>query len=194
MRPIANLIVTCLALALLSGCAITNKYGPYMGKVVDKGTNEPIEGAVVFMEFSSSKPNWGGSTTNYIDAAEVLTDVKGEFHLSPPRIWTFRWNEGWERGSVIIFKPGYGVFPGNWDATANYGRSQYMPSKEYVTVKLPKLKNREERGRNAGGVLSFNRSDVPYENYKLLFNAVNNEYISLGFEPYPDPRKFKWSK
>jgi hypothetical protein len=172
MQTIFKLVFVILALAMLSGCAITNKYGPYMGKVVDKETNEPIDGAVVFIEFSTSKPNWGGSTTHYIDGAEVLTDNEGEFYLSPPRIWTFRWMEGWERGTVIIFKPGYGVFPGHWDAIANYGRSQYMPRKEYITIKLPRLKNKEERKKNLRNIPYV---DAPIEKHKTLSEYEKNE-------------------
>ena len=55
--------IYCLILALfmgLSACTISHEYGPYMGKVVDKETGKVIEGAVVFMTFSTSTGTAGG--------------------------------------------------------------------------------------------------------------------------------------
>lgn len=192
MKTILKSVYVILALAMLSGCAITHKYGPYMGKVVDKETNEPIEGAVVYMRFYTKGMY---SVSQFEDAVELLSDKNGEFKIPPQRIVTFKILSWWdERPPAIIFKPGYGAYPGHRDSSISRKNWGASPDKESVTIKLPRLKTKEERRKNTGDVLSFNRSDVPYENYKLLFDAVNHEYISLGFEPYPDPRKFKWSK
>ena len=107
---ILRIFQAVLLLLLLSGCTVTNKFGPYMGKVVDAETEMPIEGAVVFMKCGSLSPTLAGSQYHYIDAKEVLTDSKGEFYIEL-RVNTLRPGHVWEYPKFIIFKPGYGVFP-----------------------------------------------------------------------------------
>ena len=97
MKTTLKVVYVILALAMLSGCAITNKYGPYMGKVVDKETNEPIEGAVVFMKFNTIGGTIAGDVSYYVDATETLTDAQGEFNIPSHRIYTFRKMQGWGR-------------------------------------------------------------------------------------------------
>lgn len=195
MKELTNLLLLA-ALVMLPGCAITHEYGPYTGKVVDKESGEPIAGAVVFIRFFTEfgfSP--GGAVSDYADAEETLTDEKGEYYLPPFRITTFRIGDSWgKRGHAIIFKPGYGAYPGHALATDGNDPGGRLREGVADTIQLPKLKSREERGKNAGDGLSFNRSRVPYEKYKLLFGAVNEERLFVGSEPLPDPRQFKWSK
>ena len=100
---ILRIFQAVLLLLLLSGCAVTNKFGPYMGKVVDAETEKPIEGAVVFMKCGSLSPTLAGSQYHYIDAKEVLTDSKGEFNIEL-RVNTFQPGHVWEYPKFIIFK------------------------------------------------------------------------------------------
>ena len=179
-------------LILLSGCTITHTYGPYEGNVVDKDTGEPIEGAVVFIKFSVD--GLGGASA-FVDAVEVMTNEKGEFNIPARRVYFVRpLYDTWEPGHIIIFKPGYGVYPRHRESEPLFIPNYSIPENKDVIIKLPKLETRKERVMNAGNALSFNRSEVPYENYKLIFEAVNQEYRLIGSEPLPDPRKFKWSK
>lgn len=181
-----------VGMLLISGCAITHEYGPYMGKVVEKETGTPIEGAVVFVEFYTGVGNIGGMSSHYVDALETLTDANGEFLVPLHRVTTFRILHGWiEEAYAIIFKPGYGAFP-HYQGTTLTHPNGTLPANESVVIELPKLKTRQERGRNAD--FSFDRSSVPYEKYKLMFGAVNEERNLIGSEPFPDPRQFKWSK
>lgn len=146
MRFLSNLVMVITAVVLFSGCAITHQYGPYMGKVVDKETNEPIGGAVVFMRFYTLGLF---SVSHFADAVEVLTDQNGEFRIPAQRIFVFRPVNWWESyGSTIIFKPGYGAYPGHKDVSPRFKPGGSLPEGQHVTIKLPKLKTIEERKDN----------------------------------------------
>jgi len=196
MKTLTRSILLIFVLMLLPGCAITHKYGPYMGKVVDKETGEPIAGAVVFIQFyTEGGLSPGGAVGHYADAAETLTNEKGEYYLPPVRIVTFRIGDNWNnRVYSIIFKPGYGAYPGHPGSSDGRDPMGWLREGVPDTIQLPKLKTSGERGKNAGDGLSFNRSRVPYEKYELLFGAVNEERIFVGSKPLPDPRQFPWSK
>lgn len=174
-------------LLLLSGCAVTNKFGPYMGKVVDAETEKPIEGAVVFMECSSLSPTLAGSQYHYIDAKEVLTNSKGEFYIEL-RVNTLRPGHFWERPKFIIFKPGYGVYPdypgSSSDITIKDAPS-FFPENKFVTIRLPKLLTKNERKNNLSN--TYTGLEVPYKNKEKLYRLVNEERSHLGLEQYPTP-------
>lgn len=178
MRIITKLLSVAFLVALLPGCSITHTYGPYMGKLVEKETGKPIEGAVVFMEFSTLTSNVGGHTTHYADALETLTDNDGGFLIPPYRINTARFMHVWdETPSVIIFKPGYGAFPRHRQAEISGSRDTVLPTGESVTIELPRLKTREERADNVIGLSPSSR--VPNEKYKQLKKSKKIEFDRL---------------
>lgn len=178
-------------LLLLSGCAVTNKFGPYMGKVVDDETEKPIEGAVVFMKCGSLLPTLAGSQYHYIDAKEVLTDSKGEFYIEL-RVNTLRPGHVWEYPKFVIFKPGYGVYPGYPRASVNItikDAPSFFPENKFVTIRLPPLRTRNERLRNLDKIYEYSNNEIPYEKRKYLFTFVNEESVSTGLKPLPLPKQ-----
>jgi len=56
-------------------------HGPYKGRVLDEITGEPVAGAVAVASWSDVHVNVGGGTSYCIDAAEAVTDEKGEFEI-----------------------------------------------------------------------------------------------------------------
>jgi len=56
-------------------------HGPYKGRVLDEITGEPMAGAVAVASWSDVHVNVGGGTSYCIDAAEAVTDEKGEFEI-----------------------------------------------------------------------------------------------------------------
>lgn len=180
------LVLICIPF-VLHWFILFHTYGPYTGKVVDKEIGEPLDGAVVFLRFYTNGV-YGIST--FVDAVETLTDSKGEFHIPPLTIFHFQLWAEWEPASVIIFKPGYGAFPMHKETLLNDEWKMELPVNKPATIKLPKLKTREERGRNIGNALSFSTA-VPYEKYKLLFKAANQERVFLGGKPYSVPGEGK---
>ena len=179
-----------VALFALNSCvAISHTYGPYMGKVVDKETNEPIEGAVVFMQFFNNYGTFGGAVGEFADAVEVLTDSNGEFVIPkltvrPPNVRLLR---GWEEyPQVIIFKPGYGAYPRHKGVGPRFVPDYSIPSNQYVTITLPKLKSREERIKNQSDA-SFT-SKIPYGKWENLFRLRNEERKNIGLKPFKEPQ------
>lgn len=177
-----------VALMLLPGCATTHEYGPYMGKVVDKESGEPIEGAVVFaMFYTIFGFSPGGAVSHYADAMEVLTDNKGEFSLPTHRIFTFRIGDLWDdKIHAIIFKPGYGADPGRGSDIEN-NPSQRLRPNVFEIVRLPKLKTREERITNLSNVVRYPMDDVPCKKQRHILRLYNLEDKYLGFEGRTKP-------
>jgi len=168
-----------VGLLFLSGCAISHTYGPYMGKVVEKGTGAPIEGAVVFVQFYTGEGNIGGMTSVFADAVETLTDADGKFLIPPYSITTFRPMHSWlKNGYAIIFKPGYGAFPGHREATLTHPNGT-LPVNELIVIELPRLQNDEERRKNLHNV-NYPMSLVPCEKQRQILNLTNLESLSLG--------------
>jgi len=170
---LTRLILLGIGLALLSGCAITHKFGPYNGKVVDMESGEPIEGAVVFLRFFSEfgfSP--GGAMSRYADALETFTDSNGEYSVPPHRVTVFHVGSMWDDDNVmaIIFKPGYGAYNG------------WMRDKEGKIFKLPKLKTREERRLNLSNVMRYSKFEIPCDKQRHIQRYYNIERISLGLE------------
>jgi hypothetical protein len=176
---------------LLSGCAVTNKFGPYIGKVVDAETKDPIEGAVVFMQCSTRTGNPGGYTSHYAGFKEVLTDGQGEFSLElrltalkPGHIWDYE-------PSITVFKPGYGVFPGYKGSTITPApltrRSPLFSSGKHIIIGLPKLDKTEERLENLNKVYLIYKGKIPFEQRKNVFLLINHERSILGLKPAPTP-------
>lgn len=107
-RPIIWATIALSVFLLLTSkptsAAIFRYDGPYEGKVVDAGTGEPIQGAVVLGVWYRIHPNVAGWNSEFYDAVETLTDKKGEFHikgLGP----LFMSNI--EEMTIVIFKAGY---------------------------------------------------------------------------------------
>lgn len=185
-----RLLTALFVLSLFSGCAVSNKFGPYMGKVVDAESKEPIEGAVVFVNCSTVTGNPGGATSHYAGFRETLTDEHGEFHLEL-RVNTFKPGHLWDYDSSLqIFKPGYGVFPSHPDAYSDILRpvSYTLPENTYVTIDLPKLKTRKERKRNLGSVSITDIAKIPFEKRQNIFRLKNIERMQLGLKPIPMPK------
>lgn len=180
MRIKITFLLTLLVIGSLSGCAGTHEFGPYSGRVVDKETNEPIEGAVVFIQFFTKEGHFAGATSYYADAVEVLTDNNGEFAIPVQRLRDTKIGRWWDNeGSVIVFKPGYGCYP--WHKNTNVDPLTF-PDKTYVIVKLPKLATKDERKENLRSIF-YSNIDIPYEKQQYILVLINKENELLGLKP-----------
>lgn len=178
-------ILTGFTLLFLLFTAITNKYGPYMGKVIDAETGEPIVGAVVYMVFYTQTPHPAGSWGHYAGAVEALTDINGEFKFSY-RAFTFHPFSFWDPWPIQeVYKPEYVIFPGKiGDKKATIlpekRRMPGIPEKQYVIIKLPKLETRKERLSVSPDLRNFY---VPYKKRQHITDLYNQERVNLGLTP-----------
>ena len=180
MKTFIALLLLLILFPATGGCAITHKYGPYYGKVVDAETKEPIEGAAVLIVYKTEQYGLAGPVSHFADAQETITDKNGEFEISAIRINKLRIISGWERHpEVRIFKPGYGCYPKHRDVRPvfDYGS---LPANAYVTVELPKLRTKEERIVNYG---CYPSPSVPKIKYRKLLHLINQDAVTLGLEP-----------
>lgn len=108
---------------IAAGAEFTD-FGPYRGKIVDAETKEPIEGAVIFIEWVKLHA-FGGST--FIDGQETLSDKNGEFYISG--IWAFNpWKRLTSEAIMTIYKSSYqGIVTGAWKKW-----KEFSPPLEYV--------------------------------------------------------------
>jgi hypothetical protein len=183
---ILKYLPTFCVLFLLTGCTISHTYGPYSGKVIDLETGEPIEGAVVFVQFfTEGMLSPGGVVSSFADAVEVLTDSNGEFEIPAQKIKSFKMFSRWAvYESVIIFKPGYGAYPKHPGIVRDLlEENHFLPTGKYVTIKLPQLRSREERKKFLSHAGAYDPTIIPYEKQKNILNLYNSERISLGLEP-----------
>lgn len=180
MKIVLMSLLLLVILPLFAGCAMTNKYGPYYGKVIDTETKEPIEGAAVLVVFYTEEYGPAGAITRYADALETVTDKNGDFNIPAHRVTVFRPLQGWLKyGYFRIFKPGYGCYPEHKDVKPMFVPNGTLPGNQYVTIELPKLKTREERLRN----IDCFPVGIPDEKMKKFIELNNIESISLGLEP-----------
>ena len=195
MRNIINLLICFFVIAPLIGCTITYKYGPYIGKVIDAQTEEPIEGAAVHIRFHTSTPDVGGGHSTYAGSVECLTNKNGEFNLSH-RVNTFKFFSLWGNyAGLAVVKPGYGTFPGHKGAsiTPDSGVCGIKTGSKSIIriIRLPKLKTDKERRQ---GYSSWSSLHVPLEDQKISRYLENQERIHLGLEPYKFPKTLKNTK
>ncbi len=160
----------------------------FKGKVIDTETKQPIEGAVVVAIYKKhtliSGP--GGGHSSIIKIKETLTDEKGEFDF-PSYTTVIQPLSEEDYVEFIIYKPGYGTFPGLQTSPPLSMRGKFF-SKEYGTsatiqidhktikytmglVELPKLKTWDER-RKANRI---SISDIHERKWPLLNKAIKKE-------------------
>jgi hypothetical protein len=101
----AKLFLTFLSFFILcSGCTIVGYDGPYEGKIIDFETRKPIEGAVVFGEWTKHTPSIAGAIGTYYDYMETLSDKNGNFKLNGVGLLIF---SNIDEPFIGLFKAGY---------------------------------------------------------------------------------------
>jgi hypothetical protein len=145
----------------------------FEGKVVDVESKEPIEGAVVLAVYYKSTISVAGSGSYAVNAQEMLTDANGEFKI-PARTVKLKDASGKLQCNLIIFKPGYGVFPDHELSNAVEESKTWPRPEKHIVYQIPKLKTKEERENN---VIWMHKYMKP-----LYIHAINEELKNLGLE------------
>jgi len=178
----------------------------FKGKVIDTETKLPIKGAVVVVVYNKTLVAGFEPMTTLFDIREALTDDEGLFKIPS---YTTAINPLSINAAVdfIIFKPGYGAYPGraiapsgmNKDDTElffseDFGKERTIrlliasARKEGGTdmiwtkvifgiIELPKLKTFEERKSNTPSLPDNNNF---LDKQKILLRLINEEQENLG--------------
>jgi len=181
MKSLIVVLLILIFYPVSANCAITKEFGPYLGKVINAESKEPIEGAVVLVVFYTEEYGPAGAITHFADAVETVTDKNGEFKFPPHRITLFRPLQGWvKHGYFTIFKPGYGCYPLHKDVKPIFVPNGTLPDSKYITLELPELKTIQERREST---MCSPSSDISTEKCQELINLINQERIFLGYKP-----------
>jgi len=178
-----------LVLIVLWGLASTSRHlfaaDLYQGQVIDEETGQPLAGAVLTVVWFRSPILGFEGTRDFLSAQETIADSDGKFSLivSPGIDWSpFSYVR--KEPQIVIYKPGYEPTWAGWmDRNKFKGPTEFAEAlKKGATIKLPKLKTKEEL-RNFVGVLTH--ITVPYESIPNLISAVNVQRTMVGLQPYP---------
>ena len=183
-RKIILVAFIMLMLPLLSGFAFYHRYGPFMGKVIDVETKEPIEGAAVLAVYYTYSSTVGGRVSHYTNAQEAVTDAKGEFRIPPLKDFTFKlFGHHDEQVRFTIFKSGYGAFGGTSQSQGVFidgmkSPNSFLPQDKHILIELPQLKTKEEIRWNLPSI----EPNAPHSKQRNLIKLIDEERIKLGLE------------
>ena len=143
-------LTVLLVIAVLGGWVYYtwNFTGSRSGKVLDAATGEPIEGAVVCMQWSGGgffEIVASGCTAFY----ETKTDKKGRYYIPTQRVSLWSWFGGPGDEDVMIYKDGYSAYEVYASDMKPVGRSF-----GHINEKQPYRKK-----RNTARLYRFNPSD-----------------------------------
>ena len=149
----------------------------YSGRVIDKETGEPIEGAVVAADYHIRTLSPAGDVGSEICCKETFTDEQGKFripfmaYLKPYAIFSYL-----ASGPAIgVFQPGYeGVYAPNIEQDAEYCGFHEGAGKELV-IKIRRLRTEKEL------LLGEPLNGSPcreYPNYLQHYCPILNERLS----------------
>jgi hypothetical protein len=163
----------------------------FNGKILDIDAKQPIEGAVVVVEYKKETLGVGaGNMSSVIAVRETLTDKDGNFHF--PSYTTLIQPFSWQIPTVfVIYKPGYASVElalkdyltgkekreveGSWPIPEFKGL-QYRLLTE--TVELPKLSTREQRLMSRRIYIeNYTAKELPH-----LYKALGEDGEALGVE------------
>ncbi|MFQ5853553.1 MAG: hypothetical protein ACE5JU_23590 [Candidatus Binatia bacterium] len=160
--------------------------GPYHGKVIDKETKQPIEGAAVLAVWWKETPMIAQAQITFYDAQETLTDQEGNFTIPGITGGSANPLAKIREPLFTIFKPGYKAF--------KQVRLRPPADEERSVVDLSPLKTREERKKNLYGLLpgacapDVKQFCVPEEKILTLIRLMNVEEKNLGSKPTYIPK------
>jgi len=146
--------------------------GPYNGKVIDKETKRPIEGAAVVAVWWQKAPSVAHVVPIFHDAQETLTDQQGNFTIPGIR-------GAYNNPLARIREPVFTVFKPSYKA---YRERRLAPPGEEgrTVVELRLLRTRKGRLENLGA--GYLGPLVPKEKYPNLIKLMSVERRNLGFK------------
>ncbi len=128
MRKLYLVFATFVLLTLCIGCT-----GPMTGKIVDAETGQPIEGAIVLVEWTKVH-GFGNSYTSSEKAVEVFSGKDGVVHLPGYNDPTVK------SPDVTVYKPGFVAWNNKW-IFPDYNKRTNFEWKDGYVFRLEKIKS-----------------------------------------------------
>ncbi|MDX1487490.1 MAG: hypothetical protein R3268_04765, partial [Acidiferrobacterales bacterium] len=148
--------------------------GPYRGQVIDTEIRQPIEGAVVLIDWRRHVYGGAGGPVKYPHSArEVLTDKEGRFYVP----WFVRLSLN--PFSVVLEPNWFAYYPGYTPDGVLVTPPSGVPLNDKTVLLMRRVRSRQERLQ---AVDTF-PPDVPNEAMPNLIRLVNNERTALGLKP-----------
>lgn len=171
LKRCVKIFICVVATLCLGGCVTYFGYdGPYEGRVIDKDTNQPIEGAVVHGSWYRAHPGPGGATHTYYDSREVLTDKEGKFKIEGVGLLIM---SNMEEMYVYVLKAGYPQIYGTWEGFKNNRTNvEWVEGKPILKLKRMTLEERRKNGPT--------QPDGPAKKQRLWRIESNKEMIETG--------------
>lgn len=178
---IKTILIMILMSLSVSGCSANSK--SISGTVIDAETGKPIEGAVVFVEWSKSKAKWTGlGYTETYKTVEKVTDKTGKFKVfgvispfvNPP--------------TIVVYKKGYVAWRNDYIFPLNEKRQDFRLENGYV-IRLEYFKNNYSHSKH----IFFFQSDLSLNSSAKLYQAYEweNPLASREEELLREKRKIK---
>ncbi len=153
MRRFVILLIALSGIQILTGCAVSHRSPAHRGRVLELGTDKPIEGAGVLAVYQMTIYYWIERNSEYVGYQAVLTDKEGKFEIPAKYFSVFRSLASFDNNvQITIYKQGYGNFPGSFnERLMKHGKSapnlvkDILPPEKEVILWLPKLTTEEER-------------------------------------------------
>lgn len=168
-------LLLIFTLLLFTGCtSIWRIDGPYEGRVIDAETKHPLEGVVVLGVWSKIYPNVAGSTHEFYDSVEMLTDKNGEFRIAGKGLRVF---SNLEEMDVVIYKSGYEMLGGGpWSGfKTRTGGKNIKWDCDRAIISLRHMSYEERKKRVLTG------PNIEQKRQQLLINEINKERIEFGY-------------
>ena len=174
-RNISLLLILITLIAPTTGCFVYHE-SALTGTILDFDTKQPIECAVVAVEYSKSAFGGpGGSISSVIKTRETLTDKNGHFHI--PAYITLIQPLSWKiPNGLAIYKPGYiSLHLGTWHFNGEETKEVLEQWSKGVELWFTGLKFRLD----ANGVVEIPRTRTPEQKEKeqndLIYTTTKGE-------------------
>jgi len=176
----AVLITFCVLLTTATGCSSYSR-GPWSGRVIDSETKQPIEGAAVVMVWQTQQEGGFAAVFHYLDSEETLTDKDGKFEIGAKSFTQTRGLSKVYGPKMVIYKPGYGSYPGYQVIPKPWTTHENYFEKEGAVVELPKFKSKKDRTNALNEMESLLSLPDKHLRPPLTSKIIDEENKFLGY-------------
>jgi len=173
-----HIFLAIMLLFLMAGCE-----GEITGIVVDAETGQPIEGAVILVEWTKAKGLPGMTYTESYKVVEVITDKEGKASIEgvlSPFV---------DAPHITVYKKGYVAWNHHYIFPKWEKRTDFKWSNNYV-FKLDRFKPEYSYDKHTDFIGSAILSNIAMEKKRIMFNAYEWEGHK-AFEERDEARKKK---